>query len=413
MKPKILPFLFIVILSISFVSPVQIAMKDSVQLGESVVIHVTGEFVEPISKEDITFKRRHMDTSIYPFYLDYIDGDYYISFNVPLDKESPDNYSINIKDVNYMIGPERFQEDISKDFFISSEKVPFIIVPALTITNSNYSIKLQNLRSELLEIDLEESEKTSEYLNSTGEPVQTGGFFDVLMGLFTKDNVSTSDGEVIEDSEKIYLESGETKSIDYPQPEKSGFRVLEFFYEDNAYGAMIYSEVEAQEEISAEDNVSEENATQEVENETDDKGFWESIGDIFKGNQTENTTDQIGQENETVDNQTSDVVSNESGVDNETSDDESNDSIDGVSTCEEMGGQVCVQDEEICEGDIKYSKSTVCCVGECVPVTKSNTGKTVGWILIIAIAIFVTWFLKKKYARAKPKDPNLLEIGRK
>ncbi|MBN2893341.1 MAG: hypothetical protein JXL97_15825, partial [Bacteroidales bacterium] len=160
----------------------------------------------------------------------------------------------------------------------------------------------------------------------------------------------------------------------------------------------------------------EENKTEE------DKSFWDSLNDLFGGDK-KNETESVNESEENVD-ELEDAV--EEGIDEPSAEDElivnetknsTNESTQSeaelLKACESLGGKVCVVNEETCEGQIKTSKNIKCCIGECVPVKKSSTGKTIGWILIISIALFVTWFLKKKYMKARPQSPNLIDIANK
>lgn len=424
MKNKIFSLFFIVVISLSLVSSVEISMKESVKLGEGFIIQISGNFIEPLTKANVQFYRRHMKTSIEPYELKYIEGSYYLSF-IPLDK-IPDNYSIVLDDIKYMVGMQRLETPVSKEFRILSEKVPFSINPPLKIADDQYSIEIINLMQTSLEIDLQKKEKLISDMNVTGEPVEANGFFDILFGLFDGDFENYSSEDSLGSSEKIYLQSGEVKTITYPKPQNEGFQMLEFFYENEAYGAMIYTPktietAEEDEPVQENDSVDEsDEAVNETEDE-EDESFWDSLNDLFSGNKTDEEPVQNSSNITYLDNGTiivdgvvfEDFVENESTSNNTDSNEEIVTTDEGIKTCEAIGGKVCTPNEEVCEGETKYSKSAVCCLGECVKVEKSSTGKTVGWALIIAITLFVTWFLKKKYMKAKPKNPNLLEIGKK
>jgi len=79
-----------------------------------------------------------------------------------------------------------------------------------------------------------------------------------------------------------------------------------------------------------------------------------------------------------------------------------------VKTCKEMGYLVCNESER-CEGNTTYGSAAKCCVGTCVQVKKSSTGKTIGWIIIIALAFFVAWFLKKKYQTTRTSPEKIFK----
>ena len=49
-----------------------------------------------------------------------------------------------------------------------------------------------------------------------------------------------------------------------------------------------------------------------------------------------------------------------------------------------------------------YVTDGKCCLGNCIKVKKSQTGKIIGWLIIIVIVIFLIWF-KIKYKTTKNK----------
>ena len=69
-------------------------------------------------------------------------------------------------------------------------------------------------------------------------------------------------------------------------------------------------------------------------------------------------------------------------------------------TCEEMNGVICKEGEE-CDGESEYAKDRKCCLGTCEEIKESSTGKFIGWILIFAVIVFLIWFFKAKYKKAK------------
>ena len=399
MEGKIFIFLLLAILLTSQISAIEISMKDNVKKGENFIIHISGNFVDPLTRSDIQFYRNYPQykTSMDPYELEYIEGDYYISLSIPLEKLTG-NYSLVLDGIRYKIGNQIMTDPVVKDFVISEDQVPFSVIPALLIVDSEtYDIYIQNLLSSSIEIDMDSDIKTIEDINDTGETVESKSFFDILLGLFEEGNVSDPVFDIPETSDKIYIKSGEIKTLTYESPEKAGFETLNFFYEGNAYASLIYSgqdrsfySTQTIEEENDTTNVTDANYTND--NETSYNITYDDNGTIIVGNIT--FTDE---ENETI----SEI--NTSSEEYQTV----------IRTCEVIGGQICYQGNETCEGELKNTKYAKCCIGECLPIKKSGTGKTVGWILIITIAIFVTWFIKKKYMRAGPSAPNLLNIGKK
>ena len=181
----------------------------------------------------------------------------------------------------------------------------------------------------------------------------------------------------IVDEKTLTLKSGEIKTITSDSPEKKGFEKFELVYDGEKYASLVYNPIDRTE--------SEEILKEEDENKTLD----DEEDEPLDTNETieENITIEVNGENETI------KVS--------------------VKTCENLNGTICLVDEERCEGEQKYTQSSVCCIGECVKIEENNNKKVVGWTIIAAIGLFLIWFFKKKYRGAKPEIPNLLKIGKK
>jgi hypothetical protein len=81
-----------------------------------------------------------------------------------------------------------------------------------------------------------------------------------------------------------------------------------------------------------------------------------------------------------------------------------------TSTCNELNGKICNEDET-CDGEIEYAREAPCCLGTCIKKLISSTGKIIGWVIILVIIGFLFWFFKFKY-RGSKKEINLLQIGR-
>ena len=90
-------FLFLFPLAIA----IEIDMKTDFNQGETLIAKISGNFYEPISREDIVFNRDHVRTSIIPF-VAKIDNDFYIY--AQLLYKSPNNYSIIIENARFIQG---------------------------------------------------------------------------------------------------------------------------------------------------------------------------------------------------------------------------------------------------------------------------------------------------------------------
>ena len=96
MKRGIIFFTLILTLVLfPLVSSVGFDMKTNFSQNEIFLAKISGDFSQPLTAQDITFYRRHMQTSIIPEIVE-IDNDFYLYAS--LEGKIPDNYSINIKE---------------------------------------------------------------------------------------------------------------------------------------------------------------------------------------------------------------------------------------------------------------------------------------------------------------------------
>jgi len=84
--------------------------------------------------------------------------------------------------------------------------------------------------------------------------------------------------------------------------------------------------------------------------------------------------------------------------------------VASTKTCAEENGTIC-KDNEKCNATIIQARDATCCLDTCKEIKKDNTGKILGWSMVIIIVVFVIWFFKVKYKGAK-KEINLLKIAR-
>jgi len=242
MKKTILLFISLLLI-LPIISAVEFDMKTELSQGETLMAKVSGNFVEPVLKENIFFYRRHMSTSIIPS-ISRIDDEYYIYAQLPIEK-IPDNYSLVIKNVRYMKGSTISEENLVKNFTITEETADFSIDPGFIITEKDFYIEVQNLQDYEITINID-----------TNETAGIGGFFTVLSGI-------TEDEE-----DSVTLRSGEIKKINFELGNVTTFKMVGLSTENLTYEIPIYAFVSEVEEIEEEINISEEQNQTITEEET-------------------------------------------------------------------------------------------------------------------------------------------------
>ena len=182
------------------------------------------------------------------------------------------------------------------------------------------------------------------------ETTTGGGLFESLFR-----GIQGSEGD-------IELFSGEIKDLEFDLGNETSFSLIELSTENITYKIPVYIFVIKTIETE-EQNESEEETTTEEEEELET---------------TEEEEDEI--------------------------------KIVSTKTCAEENGTIC-GDNEICNATIIQARDATCCLDICQVIEKDNTGKILGWSMVVIIVVFVIWFFKVKYKGAK-KEINLLKIAK-
>jgi hypothetical protein len=335
---KLFIFFVLIILAFQIVSSVSIESKDIYKKGENFIAKISGNFVNPLTKENIHFYRGHTETFFGSFNLTKIGSDYYVSFQIPLEKPE-ENYSISLENIKYKISGQVIEEPVNKSFQLSSEVVPFLVSPIVFSANENYSLNIESLANENIIVKIDKEGEKSDFDLNVGEEKN------IIFNLGFGEKLVTINFEY----------NGEIYSI--------------YVYE---YGS-LEQVIPPEENITQEENFSEENQT--VNESSEEKGFFDFL---FRDNS--NTNDSIDE----------------------------NDSFDKILTCDEIQGIVCNQ-SSTCDGELKDAKDGKCCIGKCVIKEETSVGKIIGWSLIVAIALFLTWFFKVKYKGTNKSPVNLFK----
>jgi hypothetical protein len=386
MKSNFIFIFLLLIFLLNFSSAVELTLKDKLENGENFVIKVSGTFVKPLTKSNIFFYNDRGVDPVILYDFELIEGDYYI-YTKNLYQKSPGNYSISLENIQYRLGGYTQTENIVSSFEILGEQAPISIKPHLVISENVYEIEIENLLSKSITISFEKKEKISEEISSS-EPLESGGFLDALFNIFSSEEIDEStqtetlqvDPSEVEFTNQITLKPGEIKKITGSVQEKKGFEMINFYYEDKVYGVLIYNPKDRiVESINEAENIFEEPSITEINNVSSN----ETVEDISTDNDDVPTHETPGEISEEL-----------------------------IQACQAMNGTGCRPNVEKCDGEERESKSGKCCLGECVPIKKSNTGKIVGWFIILAIVLFVTWFFKQKYRKSGPGKINLVNVAR-
>lgn len=419
----VLPVLFFLFL-IPLVTSAEIHMKDDFQKDETLMARVSGNFYETVSKEDISFFRGHVRTSIISNVLK-IEKDFYIY--AQLEGKNPGDYSMVIEGVKHFEGRKLVESDISKNFTINSSQASFSISPGFVSTNADFSIEVGNLISEEIEVLVEMEEGFENLVTleantlavsfnskkkidfSIGENEGTNlTYIKLSLGNFSYEipaNLIT--GTFLEETKEMILENSvtatiatnfETSRILYLRnPGKTKIENISLFISESLfpYVSLSVYEIDLLDKNSSKRidvYISSGDLPVMIQGEiiaiSDDDVFSTST-DVF----LEFIPDFIPENPEDEDEEKIEIIENKSSE-----------------SCGDIGGIICSESQE-CSGEKNYAKDGICCLATCNEIEESSTGKIIGWAIIIIIGLLLVWFYFKSYNK-QSRVGNLFKFRR-
>jgi hypothetical protein len=399
-------------------------MKDTFQKDETLIARVSGNFFETVSKEDISFFRGHVRTSIIPTVLK-IEKDFYIY--AQLDGKTSENYSMVIEGVKHFEGRELVETDISKNFTIDSTQASFSINPGSISTNADFSIEVGNLLDNEIEV-LIGTEVGFENMITPEANTLTVGFnskknIDFFMGEneganlthieFSLGNFSYEipvflmTGTFVEETKEMILENSVTATIAtnsvtnrvlyLRNPGKTKIENISLLISESLapYVSLSVYEIDSLDENSSERidvYISSGDFSVIVLGEiivVSDDNVFSTSADVF----LEFTPDFIPENlDEDEDEGEIEIIENRSSE-----------------SCGDIGGIICSENQE-CSGETNNAKDGICCLATCNKIEESSSGKIIGWTIIILIGLLLVWFYFKKYS--KQPSGNLFKFRR-
>ena len=85
--------LAVLLASLSFISAIELTINPEFKSGETIQLKISGNFLNPLTSEDILFYRSHVKVP-FDYNLAQIEEEYYI---YATQEKQPGNYSIEIK----------------------------------------------------------------------------------------------------------------------------------------------------------------------------------------------------------------------------------------------------------------------------------------------------------------------------
>jgi hypothetical protein len=409
---KTFALLFLILLIFPMISAIEFEVNQEFSQGETLMAKISGNFLQPIQKSNIFFYRGHVNIPM-EYDIKEINDDFYIY--ALLSGKEPNNYSIVLEDARYMKGNEISEEDVKRNFTITTEIADFSVNPGFAISN-DFSIEVQNLQDNEITIEI----KTKEDTNASGETYRNS----------------------------IVLKSGQIQDIDFLfELEESIFKIIELSTENSKYD--IPAEIPATETPEQEIFKFEPDGfivTANTSTETKRTIYLYNTGDEPLTDITLDLSNSL-QNYVTISEESISEIDAHSNVPialTFLSDEEFeiqghlkarqgdqiiysqislNFLIDYIpsedpdpnytqQTCAERGYPICSDNERCSSDEIFQARDNNCCVGFCEETEDSDpSGKIIGFVILIVVVGFLIWFIKKKYKGAK-KPVNLLKVAK-
>ncbi|MFQ5532014.1 MAG: hypothetical protein ACE5ES_05345 [Candidatus Nanoarchaeia archaeon] len=420
----------LLILSVSFISAAELTFDSGInefKKSETLIARLSGNFLDNVLKENIFFYRGHVRIPL-EFDLTKINEEFYIYALLPSPNE-PTDYTLSIENTRYYKGSEITDDDLRLNFTISNQTADFSVKPGFINTQKDFSLEVQNLQPFKITISIDDTGIIDSTELKSGEIKKLN--FDISSYSETVfKTIVLSSGITSYDIPALIVSNTTTPII--TSQENFRFDPSETFVElatSSETSIVVYLESTGQEDI------------QEVEifvSESIEPYVIPSIYLIedFEKNSTVQIELSITSPLEEVHTQ-GQINARVINLDDKTT---SNSYLTldldfipdfipigpgngGIptgpttsKTCEEHGGVKCNSEAgETCSEDSIKSKDGFCCIPPGICETEGNgddpTGKIVGWIILILVAVFLVWFFKKKYGKPGGKV-NLLKVAR-
>ena len=393
------------------ISSVEFEMKNEFDQGETLVAVISGNFLDQIIRDNIFFYKEHVRIPVV-YEVGKINDDFYIY--AMLTGKEQGNYSVIIKDIRYMSGIEIIDEDIVKNFTITENTTDFSLNPGFIITSEDFFLEVQNLQEERITVQIDTPET------------------------FISEN-------------SLELRSGETKRINFNLNEEgSAFEEIKLSSENANYFVLVFvmSDINITEEERLNFKFEPHIVDVSIATDSDSKRIvyilntGDTVEDIFISvspllepyvtvspqeinTLEENSTEKIeifivsgteeiiieGQIFARAENFTSSLILILDFIKDFIPEEPEEEEVI-ITTCAQIEGIIC-EGGERCTGKTSPTKDGICCFAPaiCEETPKSQTGKIIGWGVVILIILLLFWFFKK-YKKVKPKV-NLLKIGKR
>lgn len=403
MKKEIM-FAFILMMCFSSALALETNIKNSYKLGETLIMSVSGNFLEKISSDSVKFYSGRlyvpMETGV-----SKIGTTYYI-YSVLPDKEA--NYTLIIENVKYKELDKEISKDLKFNISVSGNYTDFSISPGVVVSNKDFNIKIKTKLNPA---------KIKYSSNSNSQ--------EISLNADTERVISFSANNFPKNLSILNFESGSTKySVPVYITNSSSYNedsVL--LFSEKEYSFFALAEEYFQFEINVINNGWSNLTNITITQENLDNLV--NISDNFIFSLSPKTSKKIiltvYSEDEKV---TSGKIIAKSGnlsyssmVNLNVTEDKKEfqeiiNQTQGTQllSCVEMNGNIC-KSEESCDSlsQNRYSSDGICCLGKCTTQTKPSSSKTIIILVSLIVLGVIGFFVYKKMKTNRISAKNILK----
>lgn len=370
-------------------SAITTTMLPSYERGETIIIEIQGNILEPIERSDIIFRRAHVAIAV-DYDIKRILDKYYLYAQAPLNSN---NYTLFINNIATTVNGQNEVVNFNQTFTVLSNLTDYSISPGFVITNGDFSISIDSNLDQQTTINSDFPEENAitlspginniEFQTSskpTGFYLATVGKYQIPVHILSS-QVSQEENISLIIYPKTFRETLKTGT---PKAYKilitnSGQPVENLYF---TYNQEIFSLDKELINLQANESVNLSITLKELS-----KNFSELIWIARGSDAIENISFQIS------------FTQNDSQVTNSTNPEY---------YCLELGGKFCSA-LEICSGQSVQALDGSCCVGTCSIEEESSSS----WIfyIFIAITLVVIILIFMRYKKTRLPKPKGLPIN--
>jgi len=387
-------FAFLIIL-IPLASSISTTLLPNYQPGETMIIEIQGNILEPIFPSDILFKRAHVAVAV-NYDVKRIGGKSYLYAQVP---STPNNYTLFINNIATTVNGIVTKINYNQTFTVSGNMSEYSISPGFIIEDKDFILTITSNLDQPLTINLDFPQERAVTLQPGANPIKMSiefvgpGVYLAKIGKYTvplqikfinfpqniSDNISIS---IAPQAFKETLLTNQEKTYNFTIKNSGEFDLnnLYFIFDQTLF------DITPSQITSIQSNSSQEFTLSLKRN----SGLPLS-GEIF-----------LAKDSNILVNLTINITftNNQSQTTNNTN--------ENRYYCSELGGKFCSA-TETCSTKPTSSLDGSCCTGVC----KANEESSNSWIAYVSILVvlIILFLIYRSYKKAKIPKPKTLSIN--